>query len=194
MRNFWDVFTVKLGGKRLFDTVEKYNLARDIRLTVIATLKLDNRCKFLISALPIRGMEVHAPEDRVQLVIYARHLPPWWAVTFSDALRDEITDGYAMRYGLCLGVMFATSPINEMVDRYFPERPRLVGVAPNKKRIAEFCKKHGVARQDIAQYGIQSANGIIMKKDGGRLYLPRHCYDIVPGTESEPAKEQYIVV
>ena len=195
MRNFWDVFTAKLGGKKLFDTVEKYDLARDIRMTVVTTMKFDSRCKFLISALPIPAMEEHDPEDCVRLIIHARHLPPWWAGTFADNLRNEITtNGYEMRYGLALGVMFATTPINEMVDRYFPERPRLIGVVPNRRRIIEFCKEHGIARTDIEPYGIQAANGLIMKQDKGRFYLPRRCYDIVPGTESEPAKEQYIVV
>lgn len=194
MRNFWDIFTVKLGGKKLFDAVAKYDLARDIRMTVLAVMKMDDRCKFFISALPIEELEAYAP-DAVRLVIYARHLPPWWASTMADAIRESVApDGRMAHAGLNISAMFSTTPLSATVDEYFPDRPRVVGVVPNKKRIVEFLKERGLGRADIEPFGIQPANGLVKTRAGAILHFNRSCYDIVPGTESEPAENQYLIV
>jgi len=195
MRNFWEAFQAKIGGKQLFDKINEHNLTRNIRLIVVAALQTHPDTKFVIT-LEKDAQARKEYKDMIDLYIWARHLPPWWARAYAQAVRDIL----AMNNEPLLNMVnvYATmsqTPVRKVIDRHFPKPfPRVIGVKHNREKVIEFCKENEIRRDNIPEDGFQPANGLLYTHQYGVLHLPRRCYDIIPNSEAKPEKHHHVSI
>lgn len=166
MLRIWDQFTVKIGGKSLFDYVRAKKLERYLRAFALGVMDTDKEAA--LGMVRIKGM------GRLELHVWARHRPPWWAGKFLRGIQDRLARmGEGERPG-DVRVLFTSSqtPGNPILEDRFPAQGRRICAWEPDWETIEVA----VQGRELAKHGLQVDNGLVVFQDGDVLTLERRHY------------------
>ena len=152
--------------------------------------------KFEHEARLVAMNDVHGSQRNIVIVV-ARHRPPFWNASYTNALAEAIGGGdidaayhkVYTEWGLLLRIEFSQSARGP-ADFMYPNDsfPVIAKFDPNWEKIYDTICDIGFTFDDIEPTGVRVGMGTVLMKNGRCVALGRGCYKLPPEDARENAK------